>query len=534
MVFIPTSMVLGGVCGVSAESLIVDNKQPSIKIINPYILFSPILKEQVTIPFEINKNAKVTAIINDKLGKKVRTILSGKTLKQGHHSISWNGKNANGAKMKDGSYQIVMFAVTDNKISSAKRFATIEIDSIKPSTTLKLTNPILKMDGANTIKAQFKLLEKVVSNAYIIDSRGRKVRKIVTNTTYQSGTVKLNWDGRDDSQFPVSEGRYRYVSELTDLAGNKTVLKSLEFSVQDWQRARIIADDQIYIDRADGLGFIYNITKPGKVSIGIYQNNLLVEEIKKDATYRIGYDSNFIWDLTDEKGVPFPDGNYQYKIHFKDKYGQQTSFTGTIKLARTYPKIKYYDLLMLNMDQNKIESNFTLSQPAKITIIILDDYAGEEIKTIIKNKYFNSGTHYFTWDGSTDSGKLEQDNEYGYLIIAENEHGTQTHAGGKILKKFFPSWLKLIEVEIRSDEIGQTTTYMNFTIESKNAHTKFTINAIPFSSSTSTEPLKAETYLLKSGENDLTYAKPPVSLEYFELIYEDELGNRSTYKLIFK
>jgi flagellar hook assembly protein FlgD len=521
---------------VKTESTVQDYKQSSNQTKKLHVYFSPTLKKHITIPFEISKKAKVTAIIYDNSRKKVNTIFNGLTLNQGHHSINWNGKNNKGIKVKDGSYWLEVSSVTENKKVSVKQIATIVIDNTKPSTSLKLTDPILKMNGANTIKAQMKLSEKVVAHAYIINSSGKKVRKLINNVTYQAGVAKLNWEGSDDTKSAVNEGQYRYVLELTDLAGNKGVFKSSEFTVQDWQLPRFFdTEEYTYIDTSSSRGYNFLVTKSGKVSIGIYQNNILVEEIMKDEVYRAYSTSNFTWDLIDEKGTPFPDGNYQYKIDFKDLYGQKVSFIGNIKLTRDYIKIQYQHHLMLDMDKNNVETKFTLSKPGYVTIRILDDFEGETVKTIVKKKYFDKGTHTFTWDGTTDSGYAEMDNEYGFYIIAENEHGTTTYAAGEIINNNFPSWLKLLEVEIRPHKFaGDPTAIMSFTIETKSADTKVTINPVPRSSSTHTEPLKTESYLLKPGKNMFSYTTSLVNLEYFEVIYHDEFGIQHPYKLVFR
>jgi flagellar hook assembly protein FlgD len=521
---------------VKTESTVQDYKQSLNQTKKLHVYFSPSLKKHITIPLEISKKAKVTAIIYDHLGKKVNTIMDGLTLNPGRHSINWNGKNTKGTKMKDGTYWLEVSSVTGNKIVSVKQIATIVIDNTKPSTSLKLTDPILKMNGANTIKAHMKLSEKVVAHAYIINSSGKKVRKLINNVTYQAGVAKLNWEGSDDTKSAVNEGQYRYVLELTDLAGNKGVFKSSAFTVQDWQLPRFFdTEEYTYIDTSSSRGYNFLVTKSGKVSIGIYQNNILVEEIMKDEVYLAYSTSNFTWDLIDEKGTPFPDGNYQYKIDFKDLYGQKVSFIGNIKLSRDYIKIQYQHHLMLDMDQNNVETNFTLSKPGYVTIRILDDFEGETVKTVVKKKYFDKGTHSFTWDGTTDSGYPEMDNEYGFYIIAENEHGTTTYGAGEIINHKFPSWLKLLEVEIRPHKFaGDPTAVMSFTIETKSADTKVTINPVPRSSSTQTEPIKTESYILKPDKNMFSYITSLVGIEYFEVIYYDEFGIQHPYKLYFR
>lgn len=510
------------------EFKVVDKIGPLIKYTSTNLYFSPILKEQVMIPFELNRKAKVTAIVYDKSGNKVRTILDGKTVNPGKQSIAWSGKNTAGTRVKDGTYQIVMTSVADNKLAGAKRTATIVVDSIKPLTAITLSDTTFKMDGANTVKGQIKLTEKTTANAFIVDSSGSKVRKIATNATYQAGTANLNWDGRNDAKTLVSEGQYYYLLELTDLAGNKGSFKSNALTIQDWQAPRIYAEEQLEFDEAGEMSVEFSVNKPGTVSVEITQNNQLIKEL--DRNVAVGLEGgSFNWDGKDASGNTLADGTYQFKMTFVDRYGQSTIFTGDIHQVLTEVKIHFPDVIAMDVGDYKAEAYFKLSQAANVTIEIFDDYSGQKVKTIMTDQNLKRGIQYFSWDGTDDSGYREDGDEYLYEIRAVNDLGKVTTVQGKISNDILPSWLQSHEYTLIPNENGDTFKSMDLSIVLNKAGAMVTLYV--YDSPTSTEPLKVENHLLKVGENVITYVKPSSRKVYCDIVYEDELGNIYAYSI---
>jgi len=58
---------------------------------------------EVTIPFELRKDEKVTLVIYDALGRLVKTVFDG-TLPRGSHTATWTGRNGRGEHVSSGVY----------------------------------------------------------------------------------------------------------------------------------------------------------------------------------------------------------------------------------------------------------------------------------------------------------------------------------------------------------------------------------------------------------------------------------------------
>jgi subtilisin family serine protease len=502
------------------EFKVTDRVAPSIKLTNPTQYFSPINSDKVIIPFELNKKAKVTAIVYDNAGNKVRTLLDGKSLNPGKQSINWLGNNATGAKVKDGSYQIVMTYVADNKLAGAKRTGIILVDSVKPSTTITLSDSAFIRDGVNPFRGQVQLTEKVTVNAYIVDQYGAKVKTIANDEAYQPGTVNFIWDGTNDYDQSSPEGQYRYVIELTDLAGNEGTVTSSPFNLQDQTLPIITSEDYADVEVGNAVPIPYHVNKDGYVTIGIYKNNQLVQEVVRNGSITSG-DHSFVW-----SGDGFAAGTYQFRITFRDQYDQRVEFTGDIHLTSTDIKIDYPNVVQLFRTGNKrAEVYFELSDAATVTIDIYD-VNGYRQKTILKDQYLLKGIRKFEWNGRNDSGSFVQGEEFIYIIRAKNQFGKMTTVEGKIADKYYPSWLLSQSVTFSRNQAGETALVVLNIETTKEVELHFSVHT----SLTSLTALYREDFLLSKGENVVTYPKQSTSEQYFySLVYEDHLGNLYGY-----
>ena len=57
-----------------------------------------------TIEYSLEKKTKVTLVVYDVSGQRVRTLLSGKTVEEGLHRVNWDGKDDKGKQLSSGVY----------------------------------------------------------------------------------------------------------------------------------------------------------------------------------------------------------------------------------------------------------------------------------------------------------------------------------------------------------------------------------------------------------------------------------------------
>ncbi|MBT2756694.1 S8 family serine peptidase [Mesobacillus foraminis] len=511
----------------TASIKVSDKVKPTIKL-GSSMLFSPTAKGKLTIPYELNKTAKVTAIIYDSKNKAVKTLLNNASVSGGKKSLTWDGKNSSGKMVSDGTYKLVMTSIDSSKNKGTPKQMSIKVDNSKPTATLSLTSSVLKMDGKSVQNAKLTFKEQVTATTYVTAANGTKVKKLSSNKTYKAGTISLSWDGKNDKGSYLAEGNYLYLVEFKDAAGNSATVKSKPFSLQDWRKPVVSSTATLYYRSAGNATYDYSISKAGKVTVQIYQGTNLVRTVQENAAKPAGKNS-FTWDGKSKDGSSLADGQYQYKITVTDKYNQSHTYTGKLVVAVTKVVITYPGVVeFYEGEELASEVYYELSQDASVTIEIYDVY-NDKIRTIASSQQAKKGINYFSWDGTDQEGWPVYDDLYYYVIKAKNAAGNESKITGKMTNEEYPSWLTAIRYSFTEDEEDYWyNRALNLSID---VTQEAKLQLYVFDSSYFDELLDLKEYSLKKGTNSFVYDKPSTDYLYYGLKFTDRLGNSYHYGL---
>ncbi|MHC0036469.1 FlgD immunoglobulin-like domain containing protein [Pseudoneobacillus sp. C159] len=496
---------------------VVDKIAPTIKILNSSLYFSPAIgNTTLTIPFELNIEAKVTAVIYDQAGKKMATLAYRKPFQPGQQTLSWTGSTLK----KDGTYQLAVTSVAvGNKVSGKKLTTKVIIDSQKPKASLLLPGTIFRMDGLGNYKAQLLLSEKVTANVRIVNSKGETVRELAKQTAYFAGTVNLLWDGLDVDNAVSPEGEYRYSLEMSDLAGNTMTMEGKPFTLQHWQTPKVTSLENVDILQGTQITVPFTIDKGGKVTVEVLKGQQVIAEILQNKEVALG-EHSFAWN-----GYGIWPGTYQYRITLSDSYGLQGIFVGNISLISTEIKIDAPETVQfLDSGNKRAEVFFEISEKATVSIDIVDKN-GYRQKSVWRNQVIEKGVHSFSWNGRNDSGNVVTEDDYVYIIRAKNEQGVELKKEGKVSKKQYPSWLYSQSIHFARDSEGRVLL-VGLTAETAR---EIKLKLLVHLSLTDMRVLDQREFILSKGPNIVTYAKPETTPFAYSFIYEDHLGNRYTY-----
>jgi flagellar hook assembly protein FlgD len=506
----------------SAALKVVDKVVPSIKITGTAI-YSPPVKGKLTIPYELNKNAKITAQIKDKNNKVIKTILNNTSVSAGKKSIVWDGKDSKGKKVSDGSYSLAMSVIDANKLKGTSRKFAITVDSSSPKGKTSSTPAIFKMDGAVKNIGKIDVNETVYMTAYVTTDKGVKIKKLINNKNMKKGALALTWDGKNDKKQFVAEGKYYYLIELRDVAGNKATVNSALFTLQDWNKPVIQGSSDFYYSAEGNASFPYTLSKPGKVTIQILENGTEVRAVELNVPKAKGK-QQFVWDGKDQSGSLLNDGKYSYEISTVDAYQLTHTYTGNMHVDLTSIEVEYPTTVQWNYDETA-EVYYKLSEQAKVTVEIYE--GNTKIRTIMTDKPLTEGINSFKWDGYDDEDYLVYGDEYTYEIMAINNAGKTKTITGKITDDEYPEWLVLQEYYFTpSEEYSYRYSHLNLEL-------------------TVTKPIQASLYVLDyyseeikdvieydlvKGINKLVYEKSDIWDDNYYLIgYTDSLGNEYYY-----
>ncbi|MGB3262208.1 S8 family serine peptidase [Paenisporosarcina sp.] len=507
----------------SSTLKVIDKVVPSINLSESFI-YSPDANGKLTIPYELNKNAKVTAHILDKNNRIVKTILNHASVSGGQRTVQWDGKDNKGIKVKDGVYSLQMSLIDANNIKGKSRKISINIDTIIPSAKITLASDLLKMNGSLLNMGKIDVSETLFLTTYIATEKGLKIRTVDTEKSIKKGAYLLTWDGKNDKSEFVAEGNYHLLVELRDSAGNIATIKSSAFALQDWNQP-VIEGTPSYSYTSEGKQtFSYKLSKPGIVTIQLFKNDHLVSTLEQNVAKSQGNQS-FVWDGKDQSGNVLPDGQYSYSISIVDAYKLSQTYKGIMNIALTQIEIQYPTAVQF-IEDDTAEVFYKLSQQANVTIEIFD--GNNKIRTVVSDKKTAKGINHFEWDGYDDNGDLFYSDELIYIIKAVHTSGKETSVTGKITDDELPIWLLDHKYTFSSSDYYSTYyTHLKLMLVVK-------------------EPIKVELFVLdaynylidhkeynlKNGTNNLVYAKSPISsVNTYDLIYTDTLGNKYFFSI---
>lgn len=213
------------------KTISVKNTMPATVSAPAVTYYSPVAQSKLSLPVNISKPAKVTAQVVNAEGKLVKTIWNNASVSAGSRTLSWDGKNENGKYIGDGTYKVQFTAVDANKVKSATS-ASIILDSKAPALSVAADPAVFVANGTNTSTARFNVKEPTYVTVKVVSEQGVTVRTLANNQSFSASTHSLQWNGKNNSNVDVSAGKYQYVVECKDRAGNKTTKASAFFTLQ--------------------------------------------------------------------------------------------------------------------------------------------------------------------------------------------------------------------------------------------------------------------------------------------------------------
>ncbi len=390
---------------------------------------------------------KVT--IKDSKGRPVKVFEGAAPPKK----LVWNGTNGEGAGGKkdevcpDGTYSAEFEVELANRQTAKSVIPEITIDTQFPE--IRISAPYLAFSpGAGTGKNRLPITQ--VSSAEkkwtgrFVDAKNKTVKTEV----WEGKAGNMEWKAGDDLGNKVPDGRYTYIVEAEDEAGNKTVQK-LEGIVVDSREAKgyITAKYPVFSPvAADGKNteeftVFTNIDaelETWNIKVSSVETGTVFAEWKQEGSAALP--KKLTWNGKNAKtGENAPDGRYMAQAYIEYKKGDVvTAFTEPFALSTKPAKLgvtlkpKYFspdndgtdDDLFINL---KVESLAGIAS-WKFEIREPDENGGRLFwKTDGKEKI----TEELIWDGRSLSGETVQSaTDYPFTFTVVDKAGiTAVHRG---------------------------------------------------------------------------------------------------------
>lgn len=138
-------------------------------------------------------------------------------------SLTWNGRDANGDRVRDGRYLITLWA-QDASGNRSQRSFTVVVDTTSPTVASTISRGYFSPDRdghIDTLTLGWTSSQALRGVARVINAAGATIRSWAFDP---AATWSLAWNGVDSRGIVVPDGRYTYRVGGRDAAGNPAVV----------------------------------------------------------------------------------------------------------------------------------------------------------------------------------------------------------------------------------------------------------------------------------------------------------------------
>ncbi len=262
---------------------------------------------------------RIARVSGTTVGKPIRSgTKTGKVPK-----VTWDGTTSAGARAKDGTYRITLWAA-DISHNRAQRTFDVVLDTKRAGVTSVAARSFLSPDGdryADSVVLSWTSSEKVTGSASIRTGTGKAVRA----WSFPAGVRwSTTWTGKDAAGRTVADGRYVFRVDARDRGGNRTVvdrpiLVDRTISGVRWSSAA-------FDPRARQSSRVtVTVRRAARVTAAIYRDGKRVRPIWTDHAVKTGA-STWTWDGKTSTGSYAKPGRYTIIVLATSRFGT-TRFT---------------------------------------------------------------------------------------------------------------------------------------------------------------------------------------------------------------
>lgn len=343
-------------------------------------------------------------------------------------SILWNGVLDSGEIAPDGTYLYYLTARDDNDNEAKTNAFTIIVDNTPPQIELTQPSESSKIFGAankSTLPIVQSGSEEDLWAAQISDAKGNAVR---TFSWKNASPESISWDGKDDTDTPVSDGVYSYKITSTDRAGNVSEIAQITNIIYDAipRSVNLMVKGSPFSPNADGVKDVLllepsipNVQGLVSWTMDVVSSNILVRTFTGTKT-----PENFDFDGNNSSGIVLPDGDYQILFRAVFNNGQEAQISSNFAIDNTPPRSSVRSetpIFSPDGDGNLDAAVISISTSKEKQWIgeILDE-TGNTVKTI---QFADIPPSILEWNGLTDSGTLVSDGFYSFKVSTTDSAG---------------------------------------------------------------------------------------------------------------
>ena len=295
---------------------------------------------------------------------------------EGISAFSFDGKGSDGKILPEGEYRARLSAKYINGyVPPVCESPVFILDNTAPKAELKVTNAI--SNGEKDIQisqrqtsAEPPFKEVKVWNGAIKNQDGNVIR------TYSFGsrlTDTLVWNGSESDGRFAGDGKYYYELSVSDSAGNSSVVRSTEFTIDTSKTELMLSlSEDIFSPNSDGRKDSISIYPSAKSLGGI--ESYTVEIAGANGAVRTFRGSetipeSIVWNGLDDSGKICPDGEYEVSFVSVAKNGSPVSPVKRSVVLDTKPPVVAIESQWKIFSPDGLDPKFSTRQILPVKVV---------------------------------------------------------------------------------------------------------------------------------------------------------------------
>lgn len=360
------------------------------------------------------------------------------SLPAGRRSWSWDGR-IGGAVVPDGTYVLqltgrsgatIYRAPSARPVTQAQldRFGIV-VDTVAPmlaSSSISATT--LDPDGAGPadLTVTGSAPDAVRWTASFAPVPGGAVGTAVRTIPGDGAAATATWDGRSDAGTRLPGGTYRATLRMFDPAGNAAVATWDVTLVRAGPHLDVTVIPATISPNGDGVADAATIRWTTDVATSGTIRVLRGSGVVRTWTQVPATTGSVLWDGTDGKGKPVPDGAYHVEVAVADATGTPATTDLPLVVDRTVGSFTVTPARFAPADGDSLAAStrtaYVLAGAATTRLAILDP-SGAEVRVAWDARAQGAGSVAWSWDGRVD-GAYVADGTYTVVLRATTALGT--------------------------------------------------------------------------------------------------------------
>lgn len=287
---------------------------------------------KIEIKYKLTSDAKISAYVLAPSSQLVRQIEKNVSHNSGTNILVWDGKNDMGQDVIDWNYKIILNAYSSlqlpvNVESSVSiqitQLPVIDFHAIVPF-AVSANNPFVTLTYS-VPKPGYITLQIIKSN----NNSFNIVKTLLVNAVVNKGGNSIKWDGNDDNENTLTDGKYYFYGKLTAYNNYEGAYQTYSVGV-DRNPIKITSFNSSYAfapkspnSNKNKMKISFKLNEPGFVTVKIKNKAEINIKTIADNQYFDTADSEYtlLWDGKDVEGNVIQEGEYHVEMKAIDVTG---------------------------------------------------------------------------------------------------------------------------------------------------------------------------------------------------------------------